>query len=75
MSERDRLNSSLSASHLISRLLIRRVFYAPMDAIFFFFFSSEKFFEKFLASSVLYNDNFSGEIAIVIFCFNLTYKK
>lgn len=73
MSERDRLNSSLSASHLISRLLIRRVFYAPMDAIFFF--SCEKFFEKFLASPVLCNDNFSGEIAIVIFCFNLTYKK
>lgn len=45
MSERDRLNSSLSASHLISRLLIRRVFYAPMDAIPFFFFLREIFRE------------------------------
>lgn len=54
MSERDRLNSSLSASHLISRLLIRRVFYAPMDAIpFFFFFFCKKFFEKFLTTPVL----------------------
>lgn len=46
MSERDRLNSSLSASHLISRLLIRRVFYAPMDAIPFFFFFLQEIFRE-----------------------------